>query len=88
MSEWISVKEKLPPQDGSPFLGYDPNAEKTGKIYVLIYIPKKKFSERLSLEECYREASGESYFTWEPTHWMPLPEAPNMISDNPPLSEP
>lgn len=78
--EWISVKDRLPPQDGSPFLGYDAEKEDTGKIYVLIYVPAKKYPpgefEKLSYEEHYLEASGEGYFTWNPTHWMPLPQPP------------
>lgn len=77
--EWISIKDNLPPHDGTPFLGYDPTTEDIGKIYVLIYVPEKKYTgefEKLSSEECYMEASGEGYFTWKPTHWMPLPEPP------------
>lgn len=67
MTEWISIQEKLPPQDGTTFLGFDPNAEDLGRIYVLIY----------DIPGVYLEASGERYSTWKPTHWMPLPEAPN-----------
>jgi len=74
------MKEKEPPKDGTPFLGYDPNAEEFGKIYVLIYVPEKKYPpgefEKLSHGEYFQESSGECYFTWEPTHWMPLPEPP------------
>ena len=77
---WIDIKDKLPPQNGTPFLGYDPSAEDAGKIYVLIYAPGKKFPtgsfEYLSYKERYLEASGEGYFTWNPTHWMPLPSPP------------
>jgi hypothetical protein len=71
---WISVKDRLPPQDGTPFLGYDPNPEIFGdeaKIYVLIYEPPSFENEKV-----YREAAGECYFHWNPTHWMPLPEPP------------
>ncbi len=78
--KWISIKDKLPPQDGTPFLGYDPTADELGKIYVLIYVPAKKYPpgefENLSIEERYLESSGEGYFTWNPTHWMPLPDIP------------
>ena len=28
------------------------------------------------IEEHYLEASGEGYFRWNPTHWMPLPTKP------------
>lgn len=77
---WISIKDKLPPQDGTPFIGYDPDADDLGKIYVLIYIPAKKYPcgefFKLSHEGYYRESAGEYYFTWNPTHWMELPESP------------
>jgi hypothetical protein len=76
--EWISIKDRLPPQDGTPFLGYDPKKEKEGKIYVLIFVKGKKYPpgefERCSFEDHYIEASG--YFKWKPTHWMPLPNPP------------
>jgi hypothetical protein len=78
--EWISVEDELPPQDGSSFLGYDPTKENEGKIYVLIFIKGKKYPpgefEKLSYEDHYLEASGEGYFKWEPTHWMPLTDFP------------
>jgi len=81
--EWISLKDKLPPQDGTSFLGYDPDADDPGKIYVLIYVPEKKYPpgefERLSYDAHYLEASGEGYFKWEPTHWMPLPSIPDKM---------
>lgn len=67
--KWINVKDRIPPQDGTPFLGYDPKDDE--KIYVLIYARATNYSD-----ECYREAAGECYFTWNPTHWMPLPEPP------------
>lgn len=65
--EWINVKDRLPPKDGSAFLGYDPTKFELDKIYVLKYVPDN---------ERYEETGGECYFPWEPTHWMPLPEAP------------
>ncbi len=75
--QWISVKEQEPPKDGTPFLGYDPSKEDEGKIYVLIFIPEKTlfYNDQL-IREHYLEASGEGYFVWEPTYWMPLPEPP------------
>ncbi len=75
---WISVKERLPPQDGTQFIGYSPTNE-NAPIYVLIFDPGVKYLgelERCSRGPSYREASGECYFTWEPTHWMPLPAPP------------
>lgn len=66
------------PKDGTPFLGFDPNHWEC-KIYVLIFCDEVRYGGELSLcstKECYQEASGEGYFTWNPTHWMPLPEPP------------
>jgi len=71
MRNWISVKDKLPPQDGTQFLGFDP-MHSEAKIYVLVYIPEKKYPHgeffKLSHEAYYQEAAGEGYFQWEPTH--------------------
>ncbi len=83
--EWIKCSEQLPPQDGSPFLGYDPDVENIGKIYVLIYVPEKKYPPgeffKLSYDAHYLEASGEGYFQWKPTHWMELPKAPKELDE-------
>ena len=58
----------------------DASKDDAGKIYVLIFVKAKKYPpgefEKLSYEDHYLEASGEGYFKWEPTHWMPLPEKP------------
>jgi hypothetical protein len=83
LMEWIKCSEREPPKDGTPFLGFDPLIEDLGKIYVLIYVPEKKYPLgeffKLSNEGCYEEASGECYFKWNPTHWMQLPEFPKEI---------
>jgi len=81
--KWISVKDQVPPQDGSPFLGYDASKENNGKIYVLVFVKEKLYPpgafEKLSYDDHYLEASGESYFRWEPSHWMQLPQPPGDI---------
>lgn len=38
---WISVKEQLPPQDGTPFLGYDPTKDLCVDVH-----ERKKISTR------------------------------------------
>lgn len=77
---WIKCSDIKPPKDGSAFLGYDDSKEELGKIYVLVYIPEKKYPAgeffKLSRDACYQEASGEGYFTWNPSHWMPAPKPP------------
>lgn len=72
---WVSVKDQEPPKDGTPFLCYDPsqvNNFPEATIYVVVYHEK----ETGFYEKGYIEAGGECYFSWEPTHWMPLPEPP------------
>ena len=40
--EWIKVSDESPPKD-KPFLGYDASKEEDGKIYVLIFVPARKY---------------------------------------------
>lgn len=76
--EWISVKEKLPEFD-RPVLCFDP-IHSEAKIYV-VKLEKENFYEidncKLGHSQHWIEAAGESYFTWNPSHWMPLPNPPN-----------
>ena len=65
--EWISVEKELPPQDGTAFIGYDPRYENNGSIYVISFQKD---------DSTYREAGGERWELWKPTHWMPLPQRP------------
>lgn len=51
------------PKDGTPILGWP--GTMNGYPYVVQY------SHGL-----WREADGELYHLYEPTHWMPLPEPP------------
>lgn len=74
MNKWISVKDKEPPKDGTPFLCYDPNQIDNfplATIYVVHFEKETTYSN-----EGYIEVGGECYFRWNPTHWMPLPESP------------
>jgi len=59
MSEWISVKDRLPTR-GVDILGY------AGLVYWGWYC---EFGFLDNLEECIRE---------ETTHWMPLPNPPEV----------
>ena len=80
--KWIKCKDIEPPREGK-FLGYSPSNPDC-PIYVLQFDRGVKYKgefERCSRDDCYREASGEQYFTWEPTHWMPLPSL-DSIEDN------
>jgi hypothetical protein len=63
--EWQPIETA--PKDGTPILIYD-SSELDDPIYVVRY----------SLDE-WREACGECYYTWNPTHWMPLPNKPKKI---------
>ncbi len=75
--KWISVEEKEPPKDGTPFLCFDPQQAKNfvhGCIYVV------RFEEETNHSKAgYVECGGECYFKWTPTHWMPLPKPPRII---------
>lgn len=71
MSEWISVKDKLPPHE-EYILIYESYKEMTFEYYSLAYYDetKKKFFNA-------SDASDET-----PTHWMPLPSSPNEENAN------
>jgi Protein of unknown function (DUF551) len=72
--KWVSVKDKEPPKDGTPFLCYDP---KQPDVYsdASIYVVRFQ-NETYYQRGGYIETGGECYFSWEPTHWMPLPKPP------------
>lgn len=68
-NQWFSIETA--PKDGTQILGYDPNHEEA-KIYIL------RWESHCGYPACWFEASGEVYFTWSPTHWMPLPKPPEV----------
>lgn len=57
MSEWISVRDKLPEKDGR----------------YLVYIPKCIF-----FSVFYAKAAEPHFYECNATHWMPLPEPPEI----------
>lgn len=86
MSEWISVKDKLPEMDQGVVLctreteTYGKHREKK-KIYKNIYIGYFDRYEWITiychgLEYIYRMNEKYPNETIEVTHWMPLPELP------------
>jgi len=73
MSEWISVKERLPesPEKGSlPVIIASYSSMR--KIYHIGYVEFQKnyfydrYNEKIVIDDPY----------WQITHWMPLPEPP------------
>ncbi len=79
MSEWIKCSDRLP-EFNIQVLCFDPNHTEA-KIYV-VKLEKENFYEldkcKLGHAQRWIEASGESYFTWKPTHWMSLPALPEV----------
>jgi hypothetical protein len=75
--KWIKVVDRLP-EFNQQVLCFDPDHSEA-KIYV-VKLEKEDFYQvdkcKLGHPQQWIEASGESYFTWKPTHWMPLPNPP------------
>lgn len=62
------------PRDGTAILVYEPDQELADEtVYVCRWAPRKGTKDQTP---AWVEASGEGYFVWQPTHWMPLPEPP------------
>jgi len=66
MSEWIDVNEKLP-ERGEPVLVYGSR----GGIYTAVYGNRGGFSNQ------WWKLNSNSHYC-NPTHWMPLPEPPEV----------
>ncbi len=74
MTEWQPISTA--PKDGSAILCYDPTDE-DNPMYVVRwdeYMVHWLEDEMITGE--WLEAGGERYSTWQPTHWIPLPEKP------------
>lgn len=75
-SKWISVKERLPDEDGSYIVRTTTGAVTTARFYVGKTYPPTHF----------RPTEYRSPTKWQSnrnvTHWMPLPEAPNEKGNN------
>lgn len=82
MSEWISVKERLP-EINERVLVLEKNTENENMVYTC----------DTTIEVCYRAdmcvggwiddagfALGERFYDVEVTHWMPLPEIPEELA--------
>jgi hypothetical protein len=72
MSEWISVKDRLP-VDGEYVLVYAKNGTRRYKIDSAIYCEEKKYH--------WRFFDIPNYFGKYITHWMPLPEPPKDLDN-------
>ncbi len=66
LGAWISVKDKLPEEDGTLCVVFDPDNE-TISVW----------GARWNKEYGNFESMGGWFEADEVTHWMPLPKAPN-----------
>lgn len=73
-SEWVSVEERLPEVAGRAYLVWD-NVQKTAKKRFFYRLPP---SIPLETYPYRREYFGNSADYKRYTHWMPLPEPPDM----------
>ncbi len=71
MSNWISVKDKLPPTDGE-YLTY---STKLMAYNVLTYSQKYKAFNTLSQ---FSAEDAIMYAIYDVSHWQPLPETPKI----------
>lgn len=78
--DWISVKDRLPERT-EPLIGY--NDENVREVMianfeatVLAYHPEIGICKARLQKFGWSEVSSISVRSFEPTHWMPLPEPP------------
>lgn len=77
MSEWISVKERLPEDD--PCVKKHIEHEKFGFLTVLVYNGVVKQTNRYFSDDAkfgLAKTNGWEWASTGVTHWMPLPEPP------------
>ncbi len=71
--DWKPIESA--PRD-RPVLGFDPTYS-GGFVYVIEWCPgQSKEWYPGAMAGSWREAGGEQYERFEPTHWMPLPPPP------------
>lgn len=69
MSEWMPIETA--PKDGTPILAFSPDSDPS--VYVIAWVNSGFDGKDYS---GWREAGGEGYERFVPTHWQPLPEPP------------
>lgn len=74
MSEWISVKDRLPEKDGW-YLVFAPGYWGNSQIYGLDGLAYSNFKQNYKVHWGIERGSGRGY-PGIVTHWMPLPEPP------------
>jgi len=73
MSEWHPIETA--PRDGTVVLIYQP-ADEGDDIPAVIQVARYEATYFDPNIFQWREAEGEQYETYSPTHWMPLPLPP------------
>ena len=74
MSEWQPIETA--PRDGRPLLCFISGADPVEQRYVLRWVDDR-------YEKGWQEAGGEQWAMYEPTAWMPLPQAPKPEEQKP-----
>jgi len=72
MNKWQPIETA--PRDGTPILAWPIRAIHGVVPYVVVALDLENGGK---VHETWIEAAGTEWATYYPTHWMPLPDAPN-----------
>lgn len=75
VNKWIDVNERLPERDGETVLCYVQNSSTKGCTYVVGCIQQQK---HWFLQTCNIGIATFPNHYWKVTHWMSLPEPPQI----------
>lgn len=81
--EWISVKDKMPQKDGTPFLGYGKDElNENYECLVMIYYQGGKDHNGYEMDKGFYAIGQWGLYNREhacnPEYWIPLPKKPEI----------